>query len=161
MITQTITARASPAFGPQAGPRHVRMLVRRSFKAEHNPWVDVSLDAPLFEDGTMTLGDTVTPAFGSEKMAAGSLAGGFFCGCVYHSPSAILCLPALVSRSSPGNSSMYPSWISRSLCSGGIARCIGPLAQLRSDTNSSWVSGGTDEPCAIPQIYARNRPFSS
>jgi hypothetical protein len=80
-------------------------------------------------------------------------------GC--HSPSAILCLPALVSRSSPGNSSMYPSWISRSLCSGGIVRCIGPLAQLRSDTNSSWVSGGTDEPCAIPQICARNRPFSS
>ena len=81
--------------------------------------------------------------------------------CVCHSPSAILCLPALVSRSSPGNSSMYPSWISRSLCSGGIVRCIGPLAQLRSDTNSSWVTGGTDEPCAIPQVCARNRPFSS
>jgi hypothetical protein len=85
----------------------------------------------------------------------------FFCGCVSHSPSAILCLPVLVSRSSPGNSSMYPSWISRSLCSGGIVRCIGPLAQLRSDTNSSWVSGGADEPCAIRQICARNRPFSS
>ena len=83
--------------------------------------------------------------------------GGLFC----HSPFAILCLPALVSRSSPGNSSMYPSWISRSLCSGGIVRCIGPLAQLRSDTNSSWLSGVADKSCAIPQICARNRPFSS
>jgi hypothetical protein len=80
---------------------------------------------------------------------------------VCHSPSAILCLPAFVSRSSPGNSSMYPSWISRSLCSGGIVRCIGPLAQLRSDTNSSWVSGGADKPCAIPRTYASNCPFSS
>jgi hypothetical protein len=77
------------------------------------------------------------------------------------SPSAILCLPAFVSRSSPGNSNMYPSWISRSLCSGGIVRCIGPLAQLRSDTNSSWVSGGADKPCAIPRTYASNCPFSS
>ena len=80
---------------------------------------------------------------------------------VCHLPSAILCLPAFVSRSSPGNSSMYPSWISRSLCSGGIVRCIGPLAQLRSDTNSSWVSGGADKPCAIPRICASDCPFSS
>jgi hypothetical protein len=71
---------------------------------------------------------------------------------VGHSPSAILRLPAFVIRSSPGNSSMYPSWISRSLCSGGIARCIGPLAQCCNEANSSWVNGGADKPCAIPRI---------
>jgi hypothetical protein len=80
---------------------------------------------------------------------------------ISHSPSAILCLPAFVSRSSPGNSSMYSSRISRSLCSGGIVRCIGPLAQLRSDTNSSGVNGGADKPCAIPHICAPDCPFSS
>jgi hypothetical protein len=58
-------------------------------------------------------------------------------------PSAILSLPAFVSRSPPDNSCMYPSWISRSLCSAGIVRCIKPLAQSRSETNSSWVNGAT------------------
>jgi hypothetical protein len=50
---------------------------------------------------------------------------------VGHLPSAILSLPAFVSRSPPDNSCMYPSWISRSLCSAGIVRCIKPLAQSR------------------------------
>jgi len=39
---------------------HVWMLVRRSFKADHDRWGTVSLDTPIFEDGTITLGDTVT-----------------------------------------------------------------------------------------------------
>ena len=56
-----------------------------------------------------------------------------------------------VSRSPPDNSCMYPSWISRSLCSAGIARCIKPLAQSRNETNSSWVNGGAG---AIPRICA-------
>src|SRR6266852_4153907 len=60
---------------------------------------------------------------------------------VGHLPSAILSLPAFVSRSPPDNSCMYPSWISRSLCSAGIVRCIKPLAQSRNETNSSWVNG--------------------
>src|SRR5713226_4430855 len=68
-----------------------------------------------------------------------------------HSPSAILSLPAFVSRSPPDNSCMYPSLISRSLCSAGIARCIKPLAQSRNETNSSWVNGGAG---AIPRICA-------
>jgi hypothetical protein len=38
----------------------VRMLVRRSFRADHNPWGDESLDAPIFADSTTTLGDTIT-----------------------------------------------------------------------------------------------------
>jgi hypothetical protein len=80
---------------------------------------------------------------------------------VGHSPSAILCLPAFVSRSSPGNSNMYPNWISRSLCSGGIVRCIGPLAQLRSDTNSSWVNAGADKPCAIPKTCVYGGPVQA
>jgi hypothetical protein len=71
---------------------------------------------------------------------------------VGHSPSTILSLPALVSRSPPDNSCMYPSWISRSLCSTGIARCIKPLAQSRNETNSSWVNGGGAG--AIPRICA-------
>jgi hypothetical protein len=58
---------------------------------------------------------------------------------VGHLPSAILSLPRFVSRSPPDNSCMYPSWISRSLCSAGIVRCIKPLAQSRNETNSSWV----------------------
>ena len=58
---------------------------------------------------------------------------------VGHLPSAILSLPAFVSRSPPDNSCMYPSWISRSLCSAGIFLCIKPLAQSRNETNSSWV----------------------
>src|SRR5216683_697374 len=36
---------------------------------------------------------------------------------------------------------MYPSSISRALCSDGI-RCIKPLAPSRNETNSSRVSGG-------------------
>ena len=39
---------------------NVRLLVRRSFKTDHNPWGDVSLDAPVFADSTTKLGDTVT-----------------------------------------------------------------------------------------------------
>src|SRR6266853_5480679 len=70
---------------------------------------------------------------------------------VAHLPSAILSLPAFVSRSPPDNSCMYPSLISRSLCSAGIARCIKPLAQSRNETNSSWVNGGAG---AIPRISA-------
>ena len=60
---------------------------------------------------------------------------------VGHLPSAILSLPAFVSRSPPDNSCTYPSWISRSLCSAGIVRCTKPLAQSRNETNSSWVNG--------------------
>jgi hypothetical protein len=71
---------------------------------------------------------------------------------VGHSPSTILSLPAFVSRSPPGNSCMYPSWISRSLCSTGIARCIKPLVHSRNETNSSWVNGGGAG--AIPRICA-------
>src|SRR6202022_3084196 len=58
-----------------------------------------------------------------------------------------------VSRSPPDNSCMYPSWISRSLCSAGIARCIKPLAQSRNETNSSWVNGADKSGC-IFQICA-------
>jgi hypothetical protein len=80
---------------------------------------------------------------------------------VSHLPSAILSLPAFVSRSPPDNSCMYPSWISRSLCSAGIVRCIKPLAQSRNETNSSWVNGGTDKPCAIRANMRLRRPGSS
>ena len=73
---------------------------------------------------------------------------------VGHSPSTILSLPAFVSRSPPDNSCMYPSWISRSLCSTGIARCVKPLAQSRNETNSSWVNGGGAG--AIPRICANS-----
>src|SRR5258708_23746594 len=55
-------------------------------------------------------------------------------------PSAILILPALVSRMPPKTSSMYPSSISRALCSDRM-RCITPLAPSRNETNSSRVSG--------------------
>ena len=72
---------------------------------------------------------------------------------VGHLPSAILSLPAFVSRSPPDNSCMYPSWISRSLCSAGIVRCIKPLAQSRNETNSSWVNGA-DKSGFIFQICA-------
>jgi len=75
-------------------------------------------------------------------------------GVVGHSPSTILSLPAFVSRSPPDNSCMYPSWISRSLCSTGIARCVKPLAQSRNETNSSWVNGGGAG--AIPRICANS-----
>jgi hypothetical protein len=72
---------------------------------------------------------------------------------VGHLPSAILGLPAFVSRSPPDNSCMYPSWISRSLCLAGIVRCIKPLAQSRNETNSSWVNGA-DKSGFIFQICA-------
>jgi hypothetical protein len=72
---------------------------------------------------------------------------------VGHLPSAILSLLAFVSRSPPDNSCIYPSWISRSLCSAGIVRCIKPLAQSRNETNSSWVSGA-DKSGFIFQISA-------
>src|SRR5258707_15442111 len=41
----------------------------------------------------------------------------------------------------PKASSMYPSSISRALCSDGM-RCIKPLAPSRNETNSSRVNGG-------------------
>jgi hypothetical protein len=56
-------------------------------------------------------------------------------------PSAILTRPALVNRMPPKTSSMYPSSISRALCSDGM-RCIKPLAPSRNETNSSRVNGG-------------------
>src|ERR1700692_4891204 len=58
-------------------------------------------------------------------------------------PSAILILPALVNQMPPKTSSMYPSSISRALCSDGM-RCIKPLAPSRNETNSSRVNGGAD-----------------
>jgi hypothetical protein len=40
---------------------HVRILVRHSFKADHDQWSQIdSLDVPLYEDSSVTLGDTVT-----------------------------------------------------------------------------------------------------
>src|ERR1700687_111192 len=48
---------------------------------------------------------------------------------------------------------MYPSWISRSLCSAGIVLCIRPLAQSRNETNSSWVNGA-DKSGVIFQMCA-------
>ena len=77
---------------------------------------------------------------------------GFLCACqsfAFRNPH----LPAFVSRSPPDNSCMYPSWISRSLCSTGIVRCIKPLAQSRNETNSSWVNGA-DKSGFIFQICA-------
>ncbi len=70
-----------------------------------------------------------------------------------HLLSAILSLPAFVSRSPPDNSCMYPSWMSRSLCSAGIVRCIKPLAQSRNEANSSLVNGA-DKSGFIFQICA-------
>jgi hypothetical protein len=72
---------------------------------------------------------------------------------VGHLPSAILILPKPVSRSPPKTSSIYPSSISRALCSSGM-ECIKPLAQSRNETNSSRVNGGADELWAIPRICA-------
>jgi hypothetical protein len=79
---------------------------------------------------------------------------------VGHSPSAIFSLPAFVSRSPPDNSCMYPSLISRSLCSTGIRWCTAPFAQSRNETNSSWVNGG-DKPCAIPRICDHGGPVQA
>src|ERR1700688_3119038 len=70
-------------------------------------------------------------------------------------PSAILILPAAVKRMPPKTSSMYPSSISRALCSDGM-RCIKPLAPSRNETNSSRVNGGADG--AILGICACGRP---
>jgi hypothetical protein len=70
-------------------------------------------------------------------------------------PSAILILPALVNRMPPKTSSIYPSSISRALCSDGM-RCIKPLAPSRNETNSSRVNGGADG--AILGICAYGRP---
>src|ERR1700682_4025602 len=55
----------------------------------------------------------------------------------------------------PKTSSMYPSSISRALCSDGM-RCIKPLAPSRNETNSSRVNGGADG--AILGICAYSRP---
>jgi hypothetical protein len=74
---------------------------------------------------------------------------------VGHFPSAILSLPAFVSRSPPDNSCMYPSLISRSLCSAGIVRCIKPLAQSRNETNSSWVNGANKSGFIFPNMRLR------
>src|SRR5258705_8246842 len=63
------------------------------------------------------------------------------CPTAQRPPSAILILPALVSRMPPKTSSMYPSSISRALCSDGMP-CIKPLARSRNETNSSRVNGG-------------------
>ena len=38
---------------------HVRTLVRRSFRVDHDPWGDLSLDLPI-TGTTLRLGDTVT-----------------------------------------------------------------------------------------------------
>jgi hypothetical protein len=38
----------------------VRKLIRLSFKNDHDRWGPLSLDVPVFEDGTTTLGDRVT-----------------------------------------------------------------------------------------------------
>jgi len=76
-----------------------------------------------------------------RKRHEGPLRSRAFVVLVGHLPSAILSLPAFVSRSPPDDSCMYPNWISRSLCSAGIVRCIKPLAQSRNETNSSWVNG--------------------
>jgi hypothetical protein len=74
-----------------------------------------------------------------------------------HLPSAILILPKPVSRSPPKTSSIYPSSISRALCSAGM-RCIKPLAPSRNETNSSRVNGGADKTWAIPRICAHGWP---
>jgi hypothetical protein len=56
---------------------------------------------------------------------------------VGHLPSAILSLPAFVSRSPPDSSGMYPSWRDQSVfVFGWIVRCIKPFAQSRNETNS-------------------------
>jgi hypothetical protein len=79
---------------------------------------------------------------------------------VGHLPSAILSLPAFVSRSPPDNSCMYPSWISRSLCWAGIVRCITPLAQSRNETNSSSVNGADKSGFILQKMRLRHRRSS-
>ena len=105
-------------------------------------------------DHTRSSADCITTmvefkVFGTHNLKAPRA----FAVLVAHLPSAILSLPAFVSRSPPDNSCMYPSWISRSLCSAGIVRCIKPLAQSRNETNSSWVNGA-DKSGFIFQICA-------
>ena len=79
---------------------------------------------------------------------------------VGHLPSAILILPKPVSRSPPKISSIYPSSISRVLCSAGM-RCIKPLAPSRNETNSSRVNAGADTSWAIPRICAYGGPIQA
>jgi hypothetical protein len=75
-------------------------------------------------------------------------------------PSAILILPKPVSRSPPKTSSIYPSSISRALCSAGM-RCIKPLAPSRNETNSSRVNVGADKTWAIRRICAYGWPVQA
>jgi hypothetical protein len=77
-----------------------------------------------------------------------------------HLPSAILILPKPVSRSPPKTSSIYPSSISRALCSAGM-RCIKPLAPSRNETNSSRVNIGADKTSAIRRICAYGWPVQA
>jgi hypothetical protein len=77
-----------------------------------------------------------------------------------HLPSAILILPKPVSRSPPETSSIYPSSISRALCSAGM-RCIKPLAPSRNETNSSRVNVGADKTWAIRRICAYGWPVQA
>jgi hypothetical protein len=75
-------------------------------------------------------------------------------------PSAILILPKPVSRSPPKTSSIYPSSISRALCSAGM-RCIKPLAPSRNETNSSRVNAGADKTWAIARLCAYGWPVQA
>lgn len=75
--------------------------------------------------------------------------------------SSILSLPAFVRRSPPDNSCMYPSSISRFLCSAGIVRCTKPFAQARNETNSSRVNGGADKRCAMLRICPYGGPVQA
>src|SRR5262245_28754011 len=75
-----------------------------------------------------------------------------------HSPSAILSLPAFVSRSPPDNACTYPSWISRSLCAAGIARCINPW---RSPATRQILRGSVVvQTSLVPRICASDCPLS-
>jgi hypothetical protein len=55
---------------------------------------------------------------------------------------------------------LYLRSISRALCSAGM-RCIKPLAPSRSETNSSRVNGGADEPWSIPRTCAYGWPVQA
>jgi hypothetical protein len=79
---------------------------------------------------------------------------------VAYLPSAILILPKPVSRSPPKTSSIYPSSISRALCSAGM-RCIKPLAPSRNETNSSRVNAGADKTWAIARLCAYGWPVQA
>lgn len=132
-------AGAPPVLPPDRRPRNGHSALEATVSSQNPGW--------LKGDQQQTSSKVIPRAFGVV---------------VGHSPSTILSLPALVSRSPPDNSCMYPSWISRSLCSTGIARCIKPLAQARNETNSSWVNGGGAG--AIPRIcvsFSSGRLISS